>query len=161
MARPRSRPARLVLRPMEDRIVPAFTLTIDGDVPANVDIQADTTTVPGTTTFSPTATGAILDADAIVAALAVGDVLLTTGTGGIEPGAINWLRNSVADDLTDFTSPTRTLTLRPDASALAGDVVLIGVNLSFAGNIGLTIDTTAPMADGQILLTSNTSVVGA
>jgi len=161
MARPRSRPARLVLWPMEDRIVPAFTLTIDGDVPANVDIQADTTTVPGTTIFSPTATGAILDVDAIAAALAVGDVLITTGTGGAEPGAINWFRNSAADDLTDFTSPARTLTLRPDASALAGDVVLIGVNLSFAGNIGLTIDTTAPMADGQIRLTNNTSVVGA
>jgi hypothetical protein len=148
-----SRRALLAVRPLEGRIVPAFTLTIDGDPAGSTGINADTTTVPGTTIFSPTATGAVLDMDDIDAALATGDVLVTTGTGGAEAGNVNWVKNSTADDLVYTGFSVRRLTIAPDASSLIGNVTITGPMVN-AGSLDYAIDTTAPATDGSILLGS-------
>jgi hypothetical protein len=122
-------------------------------VAASVNIAVDTATQPGTTIFSPTAAGAVLDAQAIEAAFATGDVLITTGTGGTEAGNIVFSATGLADSIGYPGATPRTLTLRPDASSTTGGVSITGVPFSFVDNLDLVIDTTAPSPDGGINLT--------
>lgn len=157
MTNPASRRTRLAVQLLEDRTVPAFNLIIDGDVAANLNIAVDTTTQPGTSIFTPTASGAVLDVDAIEAALMGGqDVLVTTGAGGAEAGNINYASDSLADRLNNVGFAPRTLTFRPDASATSGAVAVTGVEFRLFDQVDLVIDTTAPVPDGGINLTDVT-----
>jgi hypothetical protein len=152
------RAPRLSVETLTDRIVPAFDLAIDGDfATANV----NSVFASGTTTFTASGTGATLDVADIATALTVGDVMITTGSGGSQTGDISWVFDSSFDELVYFGSDARTLTLRPSASATGGDVSIDGVALSFDDNLTLTIDTTLPAADGDVILSDSTSVFSA
>ena len=151
-----SRRTRLAVQTLEDRTVPAFNLTIDGDVIGNTNIAVDEVSLPGTTIFSANASGAILDVDAIEAALQSGqDVLITTGSGGGEAGDIDYTATGVADRLNNVGFSPRTLTLRPDASSTSADVTINGIEFDLFDQVNLVIDSTAPQfVDGQINLTN-------
>ena len=144
------RKSRLSLDTMEERLVPAFNLTIDGDVASNTNITVDTSTLPGTTIFRANASGAILDVDAIESALATGNVRITTGTGGAQAGTIQWLATSIGDDLDYFDAPIRDLRLVPDASSTVGSVTIDSIQFNLGDNLNLIIDTTSPTTDGAI-----------
>jgi hypothetical protein len=150
------RPARrLFVEGLEVRAVPAFDLAIDGNVAT---AQVSTTVANTTTTFAPLGPGAVLNVADIATALATGDVVITTGTAGSAGGSINWTWDDPLDDLT-FTDPgARTLTLNTDASATLGDVEINGAHLTFADNVHLVVDTTAPAVDGEIRLINDARV---
>lgn len=151
--------ARLTVQPLEDRAVPAFTMTIDGDL-ATANVTADTS-VPGLTTFTATGTGANLSVADLTAALDVGDVVVTSGTGGNEAGSIAWVANTAEDQPPEYTGDLRSLTFRPGSNAAAGQVLFNGVILPFVDNVDLTIDTTLPPAAGNIRLLNDTRVENA
>jgi hypothetical protein len=155
MPRPFPARQRLALQPLEDRVVPAFTLTINGDA-ATSGVSNDFAN--GITTFTATANGATLDVDDIEAALTVGDVLITTGSGGSQAGNIHWDSNSAADDLDYLDPAVRTLTIQPHGSSTSGAVTTDLVRLNFNDNVDLLIDTTAPATDGAILLVNDTQI---
>jgi hypothetical protein len=159
MRHPLNRSARLTLEEMEDRVVPAFNLTIDGDVATN---NVSSIVVAGTTIFNASGSGATLNVDIIEAALGAGDVQITTGPGGAEAGNIAWANNNTAADALGYGGTVvRTLTIRPDASATGGNVTIDQVPFNFVDNLNLVIDTTAPAADGAINLINSASIVGA
>jgi hypothetical protein len=143
-------PARLALESMEERLTPAFTLTIDGDVASSANVFIDSSSFPGVTVFTAIGTGAVLDVDAVEAALDISSVVITTGPLGTEAGSIVWNRDSSADDL-DYLGPAlRNLVLRTEATATAGNFTATDAVMNFADNVNLTIDTTAPATDGFI-----------
>src|SRR5262245_31365351 len=152
-----TRSVRLALEAMEDRVVPAFNLVIDGDV-ANSSNVSIGTTFPGVTIFSPNAAPAILDVDDIETALAAGDVTITTGTGGSQAGNITWARNSIDDDLDYSDSTLRNLSIRPDGSSTVGNFTANLVSFNFTDNVDLFIDTTAPATDASIFLSNDTRI---
>jgi hypothetical protein len=146
---------RLALQPLEDRVAPAFTLTINGDAATS---GVSNNFANGITTFTATANGATLDVDDIEAALAVGDVLITTGSGGSQAGNINWDATSSNDDLDYTDAAVRTLTIQPHGSSTSGAVTTDLVRFNFNDNVDLVIDTTAPTTDGAILLVNDTQI---
>ena len=149
MRRRLRRSARPALESMEERLTPAFNLTIDGDVATSSNVFTDSSTFPGMTVFTAIGTGAVLDVDEVEAALAVSSVIITTGGVGTEAGSIVWNRDSSADDL-DYFGPLRNLALRTDFTATAGTFTSTDAVMNFADNVNLTIDTTAPAIDGFI-----------
>lgn len=148
---PHVRRTRLAVRPLEDRVVPAFNLAIDAEVDNSVNVTFDTASIPGTTVCFPNASGAVLDVDDIEIALNIGNVLITTGTGGIEPGNVTYTFNDPTDDLA-YVGDLRTLTIRPDASSSIGNVTITGVPFGFFDSVDLVIDTTLSLPDGRIEL---------
>src|SRR5262245_18870351 len=106
-----SRRTRLAVQTLEDRTVPAFNLMIDGDVAGSVNIAVDEVSQPGTTIFSANASGAVLDVDAVEAALAIGDVLITSGNGGGEAGNISYSFTNPPDNFDYLGATTRTVTI--------------------------------------------------
>src|SRR5262245_27995491 len=75
---------RLRLEALEDRLAPAFNLTVGTGATAGV-----ATTVSGTTTtFTANATGAFLSVADVVTALATGNVVVDSGSTGTENGDI-------------------------------------------------------------------------
>jgi len=146
---------QLSLQTLEDRTTPAFTLTIDGDAATT---GVSNVFANGTTTFTATANGATLDVDAIEAALALGNVLITTGSGGSQAGNINWDSTGGNDDLDYLDAAIRTLTIQPHGSSTVGSVATDLVHFNFNDNVDLVIDTTAPNTDGPILLTNETEI---
>jgi hypothetical protein len=98
---------------MEERVVPAFDLTINGDaVTANV----SSSFTAGTTTFNATGTGAILDVDDIEGALALGNVIITTGASGAEAGNISWFNDNYSVDNLDYFGSLRSLSILTSVS---------------------------------------------
>jgi len=158
MRRSHNRSVRLALVSMEDRVVPAFNLTIDGDF-ATTNVSG--IFIAGTTIFTASGSGATLNVGNIETALAAGDVLITTGPGGAEAGNITWANNSDLDALNYGGTAVRTLTIRPDATATGGNVTVDKVPFNFADNLNLVVDTTAPATDGTISLINSTSIGGA
>jgi hypothetical protein len=149
----------LTVQTLSDRIVPAFDLAIDGDFATS---NVNSAFAAGTTTFTATGSGARLDVADIATALTLGNVVITTGSGGSQAGDVSWALDSSFDDLSYFGDATRTLTVRPSASATGGDVSIDGVTLAFDDNLILAIDTTAPTAtDGNVAMTDFTSVFDA
>jgi hypothetical protein len=157
MPRPAAARCRLALQSLEDRAVPAFTLTIDGNATTSF---VSNVFDPGTTTttFTASGAGAVLDVDEIETALAVGNVVITTGSIGSEAGNIHWDSNSVDDELDYFEPAVRSLTIRPSASSTVGGVTTDLVRFNFSDNVDLVIDTTAPTTDGAILLVNDTQI---
>lgn len=150
------RNCRLSIDSLEERAVPAFDLSIDGDTLSSFHITS--TFAGGTTTFTPNATGAILKVDDITAALALGNVVITTGAGGTENGDISWLFTSPNDEF-DYTDPTtRTLTIRPDATSIVGDFHTDNILFNCTDNLNLVVDTTQSAADGAIDLLNDTEL---
>ncbi len=152
------RAPRLTVETLSDRIVPAFDLAINGDVATS---NVGSVFAAGTTTFTATGSGATLDVADIGTALTVGNVVITTGSGGAQSGEITWVFDGSFDDLSYFGAESRSLILRPSASATGGHVTIDTVTLSFDANLALTIDTTLPAADGDVVLTDFTSVASA
>ncbi len=76
-----------VIEVLEDRTTPAFDLLIVTFGGGTTNVTA--TVNAGTTTFEATGTGATLDIDDVATALGAGNnVVITTGSGGAEPGNI-------------------------------------------------------------------------
>src|SRR5438874_2052524 len=85
ITRNRARFYRPLVESLESRDLLAFNLTISTDPTANV----SSATVHGTTTFSATANNANLDVADIDTALGAGDVVVTSGDGGLQAGNIS------------------------------------------------------------------------
>ena len=138
---------RLFIESLEDRAVPAYDLAIDGDVlTANV----SEVLAAGTTTFTATGTGATLDVADIESALAIGNVIITTGVGGGEPGDIDWTTDSLDDELDYLGANLRSLRIVTSADATSGAISASTAILNFDSNVDLTLDSTSPAADGLI-----------
>jgi hypothetical protein len=155
MRSPVRKSARLAVLSLEDRVVPAFNLAIDGDI---VTAGVSSAFTAGTTTFTANANGATLDVNDIEAALGAGDVVITTGPTGAQAGNISWVWDSSEDDL-DYADPTlRTLTIRPSASSTVGNIDTDFVAFTASDNLDVTIDTTLPATDGDITLGNDTQI---
>jgi len=138
---------RLFIESLEDRAVPAYDLAIDGDtITANV----SEVLAAGTTTFTATGTGATLDVADIESALAIGNVIITTGVGGGEPGDIDWTTDSLDDELDYLGANLRSLRIVTSADATSGAISASTAILNFDSNVDLTLDSTSPAADGLI-----------
>jgi hypothetical protein len=161
MPRPASRRlarARLTVQSLEERAVPAFTLTIDGDV-GNFNVNKDTS-VPGITAFTAIGNSANLNVDELFIALSTGDVVVSTGAPGSEAGSISWIADSENDQPAayDSTNGLHTLTLRAGLTATDGDVTIDGITMTLNDSVDLVIDTHLPAADGDIRLTNDTRI---
>src|SRR5438046_10290447 len=108
MPRPASRRlarARLTVQSLEERAVPAFSMTVDGDTGT---FNVTSTVSGGVTTFTATGTTANLNVDELFIALSTGDVVVTTGIGGGQAGSISWVADSVNDQPAEYTSALHT-----------------------------------------------------
>ena len=155
------RPARtrLALQPLEERVVPAYNLTIDGDL-GNFNVMR-VTDAGGVTTYTATGPGANVNVDDLMFHLPGGDVVVTSATGGGEDGTIQWLVDSVNDTPAEYFGPLHALTFRSASDAISGNVTIDTVTLKFNDNVDVTIDTTDPATDGLISLTTDARIVDA
>ncbi len=114
------RTTRLSMTALEDRITPAFNMTLSNF--ANVGVTL--TTAGTTTTFTATATGANVAWGSINAALATGNsVVVTTGTAGTEAGNITDQTGGILLNLPGNQS----LTFQSGTGAgLVGDIFIFG-----------------------------------
>lgn len=147
--------ARLAIVPLEDRVVPAFSLAIDGDA---VTTGVSNVFAAGTTTFSANASAAVLDVDDIETALALGNVVVSTGSTGAQAGSISWIWDSSDDDLDYADSTLRSLTFRPSASSTVGNFDTDFVAFNGVDNLDIVIDTTLPLTDGDITLGNDSQI---
>lgn len=148
------RPLRI--ESLEDRVVPAYDLLISGlDATLNMGKQ----TVSGVTTFSPSASSAVLQVSDIYAELAAGnDVVINTGSSGTEAGDITWGTGPL-----DFNGIVGTRVLR----LVAKNTMTLGVplgdsdlnsrdhlDLILSASSGLTIDGTLRDLDDVVAETT-------
>ena len=152
------RRARLTVESLEERAVPAYAMTIDGDFPS---FNVAQTSSGGVTTFRATGPGANVRVDELMIALTIENVVVTSGTGGGEDGSISWTADSVDDYPSDYFGPLHSLTFRPGSDATAGDVTLDTVILPFNDNVDFTIDTTLPAVNGDIDIANDVRIVNA
>jgi hypothetical protein len=147
---------RLACESLEERTVPAFNLTIDGNVANSVNMSSSFAN--GATTFTTTATGATLAVGDIENALALGNVVISTGATGSENGNIDWIWTSPADDLDYFGAERRSLTIQPDATSTVGDFHTDNVSFNASDNLDLVVDTSHSVANGAISLLDDTEL---
>lgn len=155
------------LEALEDRVVPAFDLSVSTGLTANVSVN----TAAGVTTYTATGTGATVNNADIVAQLNLGNnVVISSGSTGAEAGTITVVNGvvytglgarsltlisgtgaSVVGDIiiNDAITATGT-TLNVEARALRHVEVNADVNAG-AGNIMLSADVTAAaLADNGV-----------
>jgi hypothetical protein len=149
--------ARLTVQSLEERAVPAFSMTIDGD---SGTFNVAQSVVGTTTTFTAAGTSANLNVDELFIALSTGDVIVTTGNGGSQAGSISWIADSENDQPAAYDSANglHTLTFLPGSNATAGDVTIDGITMTLNDSVDVVIDTTAPAAGGDIDLTNDTRI---
>jgi len=155
----RARP-KLSLQSLEERTVPAFNLTIDGD---GLTQNVTSTLMDGVRTFKPNAGSAILDLDDVETALNAGENVVVTSGGvdifNFEVGSINWLSNSPADDLDYSGVATRSLTFLTDANSDASaNVFLSNVHMNFVDNLDLAIVVIAQGSNSDIAIQNNSII---
>lgn len=157
-----ARSRQLALQSLEQRTVPAYNLTIDGDaLTANV----SSTLTLGTRTFESTGTEAVLDVDDIETALNAGeDVVVKTGPEAVplQAGSISWSFNGLQDDLDYLGAATRSLIFRTDVTSDdSANIVLNNVFMNFSDNLNLVIDVTDPGDDSDIVIQNNSIIKSA
>src|SRR5262245_25195772 len=113
-SRSRLRRHRPQLEALEDRITPAFNLTISTDPTVGVALTNGV--------FTATASGANINVAAILFELNIGNnVTITNGTGGGEAGNITWLAGA---NLTVNGFAARSLVITADATSTNGAINL-------------------------------------
>lgn len=152
------RRARLTVEALDERVVPAYAMTIDGDFPT---FNVSQTSAGGVTTFTANGPGANVRVDELMIALTIENVVVTSGTGGGEDGSITWTADSANDYPSDFLGPLHSLTFRPGSDSTQGDVWLDSVSLPFNDNVNLTINTSVPAVDGDIHIANDARIVNA
>lgn len=144
--------SRLRLQSFEERIVPAFNMTIDGDF-ATSNIVSSFNVGTGTRTFTATASGANLNVGAIETALNDGEnVIIQNGSGGADPGLIEWSYSGNVDDDLDYGgTDTRSLAIITDATTLAaGGLLFNGPFINASNNLDVIFDLTAGTGNADI-----------
>jgi hypothetical protein len=137
---------------LEDRVVPAFNLTISTNPTVGV-VQAGGA-------FTANATGANINVAAILFQLNIGnDVTISNGTTGAESGNITWL---AAANLNYTGAAARALVVTADASSTNGAVALHSqvstattLNQAFNSKGDLTLDAAIRAGAGTVILASN------
>jgi hypothetical protein len=132
---------------MEERIVPAFNLAIDGDFSTS---GVNSSFAAGTTTFTATASGATLDVADIANALSLGNVVITTGANGAEAGDVSWLNDSFLDELDYFGTSLRSMSIQTGGGAFTTD----NTKLAFNSNVDFSITSSG----GNIVLDDDTEI---
>jgi hypothetical protein len=128
-----------VVEGLEERVVPAFDLTVGaGQATANI----SSVSVLGTTTFTPTASGAFLNANDIFTALSSGNVVVTSGALGAETGNI-----TIAAGLTGPNGLNNSLTFESGTGAnLVGNITVNGdLVAGTGGTLPLSLDATGTL----------------
>jgi Domain of unknown function DUF11/FG-GAP-like repeat len=152
-ARQLPRRQRPELEALEDRVVPAFNLTISTNSTVGV-IQSGGI-------FAANATGANINVAAILFQLNVGnDITISNGTTGTEAGNITWL---AAANLNYQGAAARSLTVTADPSSSNGAVALHSqvsttttLNETFNSKADLTLDAAIRAGAGAMILASTT-----
>src|SRR5262245_7296317 len=154
----------------EDRLAPAFNVTISNAVSSNLTLMDG----PGVRAFSAIGAGANVDVADIKLALSAGlDVIVRTGTSGGQAGNISW----TAGDLdVDGLGAARRLSLLPDVSGTGGNITVsvsvfdsVGggdaLDLVFrsgpGGAVNLTGSTLSGVGDVTVDVGVNTATLGA
>jgi uncharacterized repeat protein (TIGR01451 family) len=138
---------------LEKRLTPAFNVTIGTTADFNVTIDD---TVAGLRQITAVGTGAVIDIATIAAGLAAqGNVSISNGAGGAEPGNISW---TAATTLTVSSAGAHQLTISADPSSAGGILDLEGhiadsapaggLNVSLSAKAGITIGAAGGMASG-------------
>lgn len=138
--------------------MPAYAMSIDGDFPT---FNVAQTSSGGVTTFTATGPGANVRVDELMIALTIENVVVTSGTGGGESGSIDWSADSLNDYPSDYGGALHSLTFRTGSDSTVGDVTFDTVDLIFADNANLTIDTTQPAVNGDIHFDNDAEIINA
>ena len=142
-ARLLGRTTRLSMTALEDRITPAFNMTLS----LNATVGVTTATVAGTTTFTATATGANLQwQDLFNAFVAGNNVVVNSGSAGTEAGNITDLTGNQLPGLPG----NQTLTFQSGTGAgLVGNITLQDVNLQGA-NESIVVSANGSVVTGVL-----------
>lgn len=124
----------LVIEGLEDRVTPAFDMTIGAGANAGVNVQR----VGNVTTVTANATGALVSVNFLAAEFAAGnDVIIDNGSGTATPaevGAIVWTA-PLALGAIPSSGLGRTLTIRQDPTTTTGSISLgTGLTAFITGN---------------------------
>lgn len=128
-----------VVEGLEERVVPAFDLTVGaGQATSNV----SSISVLGTTIFAPTASGAFLNANDILTALNSGNVKVTSGDAGTEAGNI-----TIAAGLTGPNGLNNALTFTSGTGVNLVGNITVNADLvaGTGGTLPLTVDATGTL----------------
>jgi hypothetical protein len=146
--------ARPTLEALEDRVVPAFNLTIGTGATTAVSVLNGT--------FTATGTGANINVADIRSALLAGqDVVISNGSSGAETGNIDWA-STASTDLNLDGIGTRSLSIIADASSASGASIDFGpvlqdLDTSTADRLNLTL---SGAGNGIVNLTGTTATPG-
>jgi sugar lactone lactonase YvrE len=158
---PRRRlPYRPQLNTLEERVVPAFNLTIGNGATTAVLVD----NVNGTLTA--TGTGANVNLVDVIGQLAkIGHSTISDGTAGTEAGTITWLPGANLN-INTFPPDSRQLTIAVDPSATAGTVTLgstifdsdqnvVGLNVSVSATKDLVVNASLNVGAGALTLAAD------
>lgn len=154
------------LEMLENRLTPAFNLTIGTTADFNVAIDD---TVAGFRQITAIGTGAVIDVATIAEGLAArGNVSILNGAGGAEPGNISWPTATTLDvasagshRLTISADPSSTGGIIDIEGGITGSAPTGGLNVSLSAANGVTIGVSGDIASrgGDISLTANNMTI--
>lgn len=146
----------LLLEPLENRVLPAFNLSIAG-----ADVAVSIVDAAGVRTITATGTGASVNVATIQSGLSSGlDVVIDNGSTGAENGTITW---TVGTNL-DFTGTgVHNLLINADPSSLIGNIDFFGriagtqvpsdgLRLFFNAQNGIQMEASASIQNHQLFV---------